>query len=148
MTPQRLTSLALPLLLTGCIGIADAVYPSGSAEPEPHSSHAEPSIMREIDVQQLKADRDQGSVPVLFDVRTPAEYAEGHVPGAINIPLDQVPSRLDAFEPHKGDEIYLICRSGGRSGQAGRFLEGQGYKTVNVMGGTAGWANTGLPIER
>ncbi|TVQ90453.1 MAG: rhodanese-like domain-containing protein [Deltaproteobacteria bacterium] len=104
--------------------------------------------MREIDVQQLKADRDQGSVPVLFDVRTPAEYAEGHVPGAINVPLDQVPSRLDAFEPHKGDEIYLICRSGGRSGQAGRYLEGQGYKTVNVMGGTAGWANTGLPIDR
>ena len=104
--------------------------------------------MREIDIAQFKADRDAGAVPVLFDVRTVGEFEEGHVPGAINVPLDQVPDRLADFAPHREQEIYLICRSGGRSGNAGRFLQAHGYQTVNIMGGTMQWAAAGHPIER
>lgn len=136
------------LALTGCISLAQAVLPEGTAEIGPEPTTVERKIMREINIQQFKADRDADQVPVLFDVRTPGEYAEGHVPGAINIPLDQVQDRVAEFQEHKGKEIYLICRSGGRSGQAGRYLETQGLQAVNIMGGTAGWQTSGHPIER
>lgn len=103
--------------------------------------------MREINIETFKSDQDSERVPVLFDVRNPHEFAEGHVPGARNIPLDQVNDRLSDFSTHQDQEIYLICRSGGRSGQAGRILDGHGYRTVNIMGGTMGWINAGYPVE-
>ncbi len=69
----------------------------------------------------------------LVDVRTPGEFAEGHVKGSVNIPLDRIPSSLNSF---KGKEnIIVFCRSGNRSGQAKSILEANGYKNV-VNGGT------------
>lgn len=69
----------------------------------------------------------------LVDVRTPAEFAEGHVKGSTNIPLDQVAGQLDKF---KGKEqIIVFCRSGNRSGQAKMILEQNGFKNV-INGGT------------
>ncbi len=69
----------------------------------------------------------------LVDVRTPAEFAEGHVQGSTNIPLDQVPNQLAKF---KGKEpIIVFCRSGNRSGQAKMILEQNGFKNV-TNGGT------------
>ncbi|MFQ3174911.1 MAG: phage shock protein E [Flavobacterium sp.] len=69
----------------------------------------------------------------LVDVRTEAEFAEGHVNGSTNIPLDQVASELEKF---KGKEqIIVFCRSGNRSGQAKMILEQNGFKDV-VNGGT------------
>ncbi|MGZ8556986.1 MAG: rhodanese-like domain-containing protein [Chitinophagaceae bacterium] len=69
----------------------------------------------------------------LVDVRTAAEFSEGSVPGAVNIPLDTVVSQLSAF---KGKEnIIVFCRSGNRSNQAKVILEQNGFKNV-VNGGT------------
>ena len=69
----------------------------------------------------------------LVDVRTEAEFAEGHVNGSTNIPLDQVASQLEKF---KGKEqIIVFCRSGNRSGQAKMILEQNGFKNV-INGGT------------
>ncbi|MFV8325904.1 rhodanese-like domain-containing protein [Flavobacterium sp. ZS1P14] len=69
----------------------------------------------------------------LVDVRTPAEFAEGHVKGSTNIPLDQVPNQLVKF---KGKEhVIVFCRSGNRSGQAKLILEQNGFKNV-TNGGT------------
>lgn len=69
----------------------------------------------------------------LVDVRTPAEYAEGHVKGSVNIPLDKIPAQLDKF---KGKEnIVVFCRSGNRSAQAKSILEQNGFTNV-VNGGT------------
>lgn len=137
------------LALSGCmIAAADPPSASGTADPSPNLPSMERGVMREIDIAQFKTDRDAGSVPILFDVRTPGEFADGHVPGAINVPLDQVPDRLADFAPHRSQEVYLICRSGGRSANAGRFLQSHGYKVVNIMGGTMGWQTAGLPIDR
>lgn len=64
----------------------------------------------------------------LVDVRTPAEFAAGSVPGAVNIPVDQVQNQLDQF---KGKEnIVVFCRSGGRSASAKTILEENGVKDV------------------
>lgn len=69
----------------------------------------------------------------LVDVRTPAEFADGSVKGAVNIPLDSVAQRLKEFEGKKN--IVVFCRSGNRSGQAQSILERNGFKNV-TNGGT------------
>lgn len=69
----------------------------------------------------------------LVDVRTPGEFAEGHVNGSVNIPLDKVPAQLAAFKNKKN--IVVFCRSGGRSGQAKSILEQNGFTNV-INGGT------------
>ncbi len=67
---------------------------------------------------------------VLLDVRTPEEYASGHVPGSRNIPLDRVGSaELDRDAP-----LFVYCRSGGRSGQACAILTRRGFAAVNIGG--------------
>ena len=73
---------------------------------------------------------------LLVDVRTAQEFAQGHVPNSINIPLDQIPNNIAKFKGH--DNIIVFCRSGNRSGQAKGFLEQNGFKNI-VNGGT--WQN-------
>ncbi|MDE3247809.1 MAG: rhodanese-like domain-containing protein [Bacteroidota bacterium] len=72
----------------------------------------------------------------LVDVRTPGEFAEDPVKGAVNIPLDALPYQLSAFEGRKN--IIVFCRSGNRSGQAKAILERNGFANV-VNGGTASY---------
>lgn len=80
----------------------------------------------------------------IIDVREPGEYTRGHLPGAVNIPLGQLPNRTDEVE----EPVLLVCASGNRSGQAAQYLVEQGYEAVaNLMGGTAGWRQCGLPTE-
>lgn len=79
----------------------------------------------------------------LVDVRTPAEFAEGHVEGSTNIPLDQLAGQLTKF---KGKEqIIVFCRSGNRSGQAKSILEQNGFKNV-TNGGT--WQDINEAINK
>lgn len=104
--------------------------------------------MRTIDVPTLKQEREAGSVPVLVDVRTPAEYARGHVPGTVHIPLNTLPARASELDAYKSGPVYLICQAGGRSAQACTFLENQGFDVVNVMGGTGGWIAAGHEVEQ
>lgn len=98
----------------------------------------------EIDVDALAGELDAG-VP-LYDVRQPDEFEEAHAPGAILIPLDQVPDRASEFPTEQ--RFYVICRSGGRSGKAVEFLRGQGVDAVNVAGGTLAWIESGKPVDR
>ena len=72
---------------------------------------------------------------VVVDVRTPGEFMGGHVAGSINIPLNEVPSRVDEFK--EMGKVVLCCASGGRSGQATMFLQQYGIECVN--GGS--WLN-------
>lgn len=72
----------------------------------------------------------------LVDVRSPAEFSGGSVKGAVNIPLDVVPSQLAKFKGKNG--IVVFCRSGGRSGSAKGILEENGFQNV-INGGT--WNN-------
>ena len=66
---------------------------------------------------------------VVIDVRTPAEFAGGHVAGSVNIPLNEIPNRLGSYDTSK--PIVFCCASGGRSGQATSFAESKGYTAVN-----------------
>jgi rhodanese-related sulfurtransferase len=87
---------------------------------------------------QNQADR------LVFDVREPDEYSAEHMPGAVLIPLGQVMERLDEFPLDK--PFAVICRSGGRSMQAARYLDAQGRTCVNVAGGTMAWVEAGFAV--
>ena len=72
---------------------------------------------------------------ILLDVRTPEEFSEGHIPGAINIPNENI-GKSDITElPDKGQRIYVYCRSGNRSKQASAKLVNLGYSNVVEIGG-------------
>lgn len=74
----------------------------------------------------------------LVDVRTPEEFADGHLPGAINIPVQDLERRIDELGP-KERPIVLYCRSGMRSGRAARQLSSAGFVAVHNLGSIGRW---------
>lgn len=81
----------------------------------------------------------------LLDVREDDEWAAGHAPEAVHIPLGQLGDR--AREVPLDQDVYVICRSGHRSGRATEALNGAGWKAVNVAGGMQNWAAAGRPMR-
>jgi glyoxylase-like metal-dependent hydrolase (beta-lactamase superfamily II)/rhodanese-related sulfurtransferase len=80
------------------------------------------------------------------DVRRPAEHANGHSAGSVNIPLDRLSREIDKLDPNV--PTYVICRTGYRSSIGTSILENAGFKTIcNVAGGTVAWTDAELPIE-
>jgi rhodanese-related sulfurtransferase len=100
--------------------------------------------MREIDVDQLESIMADGATVV--DVREPAEYAEARVPGAVLVPMAQLAARMGELD--RAAPVYLICRSGHRSGVMCQLLEGHGFDAVNVAGGTVAWVRAGKPYDQ
>ncbi|EME15663.1 hypothetical protein G419_24304 [Rhodococcus triatomae BKS 15-14] len=81
---------------------------------------------------------------VLLDVREPAEWAEGHAPGAVHIPMNDVPARMDEIDIDA--VVYVVCRSGGRSMSVVPYLNQNGFDAVNVAGGMVAWQQSGRPV--
>jgi len=81
----------------------------------------------------------------LVDVRTPAEFAQGSVRGAVNIPLNELPQRIADFK--EKENIVVFCRSGARSAQAKAFLDSRGVANVE-NGGTWQMVNNKLIAKR
>ncbi|MBU5361027.1 rhodanese-like domain-containing protein [Enterococcus raffinosus] len=79
---------------------------------------------------------EEKNLPII-DVREAYEYQTGHVPHAKNLPLSSLGASTSELD--KETEYYLICQSGARSDNACGFLSNQGYKVINVLGGTAAW---------
>ena len=102
--------------------------------------------MKTITVQEL---HDRSGLPVvdvpLIDVRETEEFAVGHVPGSINLPLSTLADHLDALPEGAFD---VICQSGGRSARAVTALAARGHDATNVDGGFGEWAAAGYPVER
>ncbi|MFE5188730.1 rhodanese-like domain-containing protein [Streptomyces sp. NPDC056628] len=86
---------------------------------------------------------------IIIDVRTPGEYAGGHLPGALNIPLDQIQRALPDIR-HAADrgDILVVCASGARSENAGRILAEHGVTAATLSGGTGAWAADGHELHR
>ncbi|HEY9143391.1 MAG TPA: rhodanese-like domain-containing protein [Arenimonas sp.] len=112
--------------------------------------------IREIDAKELQALQAKG-VPVV-DVREPAEFAEGHIPGAVNIPRGVLEFEVDGHpavncvrDPalgHRDQPIVLQCRSGARSALAADALRRLGFvEPLSLAGGIVGWTSAGLPVE-
>jgi glyoxylase-like metal-dependent hydrolase (beta-lactamase superfamily II)/rhodanese-related sulfurtransferase len=84
---------------------------------------------------------------IVTDVRTPAEYNEGHITGALNIHAGQMAER--SGELNREDPIAVVCRTAHRSSVAGSILKRQGFESVyNVSGGMTAWTNAGHEVEK
>jgi rhodanese-related sulfurtransferase len=83
----------------------------------------------------------------LLDVRTPQEFAEGHVPGAVNVPYDQLASRL--AEVPKDKDVVLYCKTGRRAGIAADVLVANGYTRLSHLeGDMVGWLAKDRPVAK
>jgi rhodanese-related sulfurtransferase len=87
--------------------------------------------------------------PVILDVRTPGEYAEGHIEGAILIPVQELSRRIGELSRYKNEDILIYCASGNRSTVAAKMLIDQGFRRVmNMRHGILQWAREKYPVVR
>ena len=102
-----------------------------------------------ISQEQLLALEAGGEAAVVvLDVRTPEEFAAGHIPGAINLSHDQIEARLDELAPFRDRPLVVYCRSGRRTGLALAILETHGYtRLAHLAGDLQAWSANGRPIE-
>ena len=85
---------------------------------------------------------------VVLDVRTPKEFAEGHVPGAVNISHDELEGRLSELDADRDRDVVVYCHSGRRAGLALGMLEKAGFKRLyHLEGDYTGWTAAQRPIE-
>lgn len=101
-------------------------------------------MTEQINVQDLKQLMDSGN-PRIIDVREEWEFNEGHLPSAIWLPMSEVPHNPGAFVAE--DPVYVVCRTGNRSGQVVDWLARMDIRSVNVAGGTVEWQALGYPID-
>ncbi|WP_129337048.1 rhodanese-like domain-containing protein [Cellulomonas endophytica] len=80
----------------------------------------------------------------LLDVREDEEWAAGHAPGALHIPLTQLGARMGELDPRQA--LAVVCRSGNRSSRAVAALTAAGLTAHNVEGGMSAWAAAGRPV--
>jgi rhodanese-related sulfurtransferase len=81
---------------------------------------------------------------ILLDVREDDEWADGHAPGALHIPMVDVPARMAEIDIDA--EVYVVCRSGGRSMRVVEYLNQVGFDAVNVVDGMVAWQKCGRPL--
>ncbi|WP_312636277.1 rhodanese-like domain-containing protein [Oscillibacter sp.] len=123
-------SLSLLFLLSACSPSEPSASGSGSEDvfPEPVKITAEEAH-----------ERMTTGTPVVVDVRTAGEYAEGHIPGAILLPNEEIGAEPPAQLPVLDAEILIYCRSGNRSAQAATKLSDMGYTNLSDFGGIIDW---------
>jgi rhodanese-related sulfurtransferase len=99
-----------------------------------------------VPIDAVPAEFDAAGTPqaMLLDVREDDEWRLGHAPGAVHIPMEDIPARIEELDYDA--EIYVVCRQGGRSLQIVRYLTHVGFDAVNVLGGMVAWQQAGRPL--
>lgn len=148
LTQWMLTILIL-LTLAACGG-APAAAPAAPAVDEAAAAEAVQvtplDLPASVDAATVAEVMDRDDVVVL-DVREQWEYDEGHIPGVVHIPMNDIPGRI--AEIPTDQTVIVSCRSGNRSGQVASFLRNEGFTNIhNLNGGILAWQAAGLPVER
>jgi rhodanese-related sulfurtransferase len=102
----------------------------------------EATVAREITIPEFTAAHADGAL--VIDVRETFEYLAGHVPGALLVPLAELPRRLRELPTDR--PVSVICATGNRSLAPADLLTAHGVDAVSVAGGTSGWMRAGHPI--
>jgi rhodanese-related sulfurtransferase len=107
---------------------------------------AAPTVSNSELLQRLQGPQD---MLVVLDVRSPTEYASGHVPGAVNIPHDQLALRMNELRGRDNAEFVVYCESGRRAAKAESILKAEGFLNVrHLQGDMAQWRAMHLPVEQ
>ena len=101
-------------------------------------------FLKYMDINRGVEEYKQHPEAVLVDVRTPEEYAGGHLAGSRNLPLQTIMNVEDEI-PDMDTPVFVYCQSGGRSRRAAAFMEKIGYSNVKNIGGVAGYSG---PLEK
>lgn len=96
------------------------------------------------DIDPAEADRLVAAGALMLDVREDDEWAAGHAPVAVHVPMGDVVDRMGELPTDR--TIVCMCRVGGRSGSVALHLAGSGYDVRNIAGGMQAWAGEGLPV--
>jgi rhodanese-related sulfurtransferase len=130
--------------LAACVALA---LGAALAAAPCHAQKAKPTPS--IAPQQLYSLIQAKKAPVILDVRTPKEFASGHIQGAVNIPVTEVQKRLPELQKYRNREIVVHCEGGGRAAKAEKILRHNGFSdVVDLQGSMRGWKDKGLPTER
>ena len=147
---QRLTQW----MIIALIALTVAACGAPAAAPAPAADDAAPAaavgapleLPADIDAKTLADIKDRSDVVVL-DVREQWEYDEGHIPGVVHIPMNDIPGRISEIPTDQ--TVIVSCRSGNRSGQVASFLRNEGFTNIhNLNGGIVAWQSAGLPVEK
>lgn len=85
---------------------------------------------------------------VIIDVSTNAEFSKGHLPGAINVPLEELLKDSSKIDRHRNKNLILTCANGNKSINAGKHLKKQGFEKLHHLnGGLVAWERESLPVE-
>ncbi len=102
-----------------------------------------------ISLRELKRLIGEDKELLIIDVRTPAEYESGHIPGAVSVPLQGIEAAISAVVPDKASYFIIYCRTGRRSKAAAGILKGMGYSNFsNYAGSMKEWVADGNPVEK
>jgi len=108
---------------------------------------AAPEGVGTISPAELAGRMESGDAPLVLDVRTPEEFAAGHIPGARNIPHDQLATRLDEVAGQRDVEVVVHCQSGRRAGMAEEVLQEAGFRNLrDLEGHWQAWQQGGYPV--
>jgi rhodanese-related sulfurtransferase len=133
-TRAVLLAASLLLALTGMACGEEAAPPASAAPVQP----AELAAL-------LAAD----AAPLLLDVRTPEEFAEGHIAGALLVPIAELEARLGELAAYRERGVITYCEVGGRAGRASELLRGAGFANVRLLDGSMRrWRDEGRPVAR
>lgn len=102
-----------------------------------------------LDTGQVRAWMSGPDAPRIIDVRTPGEFADVHIPGSYNVPLDLLEEHRRELAEHLDDDVVLVCRSGGRACRAEGALASAGLPNLHVLdGGITAWESAGGDVVR
>jgi rhodanese-related sulfurtransferase len=102
----------------------------------------------DVSQEELLAQLRSASPPIVFDVRTPGEFASGRVPGARNVPVAEVAARAGEISTDRGAEVVVYCERGPRARQAQVALASAGFTNVrHLEGDMSAWREKQLPCE-
>ena len=128
---RRLLYAALALAVVASVLLAPSLLPRGG--------------YGDVTVQEARRLMEDKPDLVILDVRTASEYEEGHIEGAVNIPVQELSARFDELSSEV--ELLVYCRTGNRSAQAVDILEDVGFtKIYHMDAGITGWIEAGYPV--
>jgi rhodanese-related sulfurtransferase len=141
-----LSVISLAIVFIGCDYITGEAIEPTFQTPAPEQVTKDVSVTEAYAIFALNAGHHDFTI---IDVRTPEEYAAGHIPGALNRDYSS-PAFKDDINDFDKDKIYLVyCQGGGRSAAASKVMVELGFKYIyNITGGFSAWLAAGLPVSK